>query len=220
MNRWVIFCLGVLSIALCVAQTSTLFVSDRTVDCSTGGPIECFQIKKSKKAKWELLSTPIKGFQYKTGYEYKLKVTTDSAGKYELVKVCQKKTTKYSPTERLENSYWVITGLYSDSNFIRVLDTTKIHITFNAKENQLNGHGLCNNFHGPCFVANDSIRIGNIGSTKMLCEGVAFEGIITGMLQLMKRYEIKGWQLTLFGPENTTMVFKRRQLTAEDLKQE
>lgn len=220
MSRWIPTLFVLHFILFSSAQTATLYVSDRTVDCSTGGPLECLQIKKNKKAKWQSLSSPIKGFEYKTGFTYKLKVKTDSTGKYELFKIVSQKHTGYNRAERLENAYWVITGLYSDSNFIRVLDTTKIHITFNAKEKRLSGHGLCNNFHGSCMVTNDSISIGNIGSTKMMCEGVAFEGIITGLLQLVKRYEIKGWQLTLFGPENTTMVFKRRQLTAEDLKKE
>lgn len=54
------------------AKEKNIYVNDQTVNCTGVAPQKCWQIRENPSDKWQLLYTPIKGFDYQPGYLYKL----------------------------------------------------------------------------------------------------------------------------------------------------
>jgi heat shock protein HslJ len=56
---------------------------------------------------------------------------------------------------------------------------------------------ICNNFFGPFKADAGTMEIDEIGSTRMMCEGMQLENIIFKMLRDMKTWSIQSNRLTL-----------------------
>ncbi len=79
--------------------TETFIVASREGDCVGVAPQKCLLIKKDGHSDWEFFYGPIKGFDYREGYEYVIRVRKDilddapadrSSFEYTLVKVISK----------------------------------------------------------------------------------------------------------------------------------
>ena len=57
------------------AKDKILYVNDKMVDCTGVAPQKCWQIRENPDSKWQLLYTPIKGFNYQPGYLYKISLS-------------------------------------------------------------------------------------------------------------------------------------------------
>jgi hypothetical protein len=81
------------------AQTITMYVGPKLVDCQGVAPQKCYQVKADPEDEYRLFYSPIQGFQYEPGYEYQLRVRVEpvdnppadaSAYSYALVDVVSK----------------------------------------------------------------------------------------------------------------------------------
>lgn len=79
--------------------TSTLYVDSKLVDCVGVGPQQCMLTRENLNSKWELFYDGIIGFDYQSGYEYKLSVSVTeienppadaSSLQYKLIKIEEK----------------------------------------------------------------------------------------------------------------------------------
>lgn len=200
--------------AICLAgatnaqKTMKLFVAEQTVMCPGNYSAECLLVKEKKKSEYAPLAAGIENFTYEAGYEYTLKVSKSDKGAYTLVKALKKKKTTYNPAERIDMKRWFLHSLHDDTTYINLLDTTKVYLEINLKEKRVSGKGICNRFSGGITVNGTDITITALASTKMACEGVKLEAIVTGMLQNMKRFKVVGNTLTLSGDNKDRLVFK------------
>jgi hypothetical protein len=81
------------------AQTITVYVGPKLVDCQGVAPQKCYQVKAHPEDDYRLFYSSIQGFQYEPGYEYELRVRVEpvdnppadaSAYSYVLVDVVSK----------------------------------------------------------------------------------------------------------------------------------
>lgn len=190
-------------------KTIKLFVAEQTAMCPGNYSAECLLVKEKKKDEWSPYYGSIEGFTYEPGYEYILKVEKKlKGGTYSLIKTCKKKKTTYNPAERMDMKRWFLHSLHDDTTYINLLDTTKVYMEINLKEKRVSGKGICNRFSGGITIEGTNLTIAALASTKMACEGVKLEAIVTGMLQNMKRFKVVGNTLTLSGDNKDRMVFK------------
>lgn len=59
------------------AKTRFIYVAASTKDCIQGGSTKCLQVRDSKDKPWTLLQSPIVGFVYVPGIEYRLRIKED-----------------------------------------------------------------------------------------------------------------------------------------------
>ncbi len=186
-------------------QKKTYIVADHKSSCTGLMPMDCYLVKEKAKNEWGYFYNFIEGFDYEEGFEYKIKVSVTkyeqvaadaSSYTYRLLKIMSKRKTNYNPTEKL-NGKWVLEYIHQDTTFIRLIDSTSTYMELNTQTGKVNGKNICNGFFGP-FKANETtIEIGEIGSTRMMCEGMQLENIIFKMLRDMKTWNITTNRLTL-----------------------
>lgn len=191
----------------CFAQSKkTYFVADHKSSCVGAGPMDCYLVKEKTKDEWRYFYNFIEGFDYQEGFEYKIKVSVTqyeqvaadaSRFTYRLLKVMAKRKTNYNPTEKLPGK-WVLEYIHQDTTFIRLIDSTSAFMELNTRTGKLSGKNICNSFFGPFKATGQQIEIGDIGSTRMMCEGMQLENIIFKMLRDMKTWSIKANRLTLY----------------------
>ena len=61
-----------------VVSDNTLFVSDHKVECSAFKLQLCLQVRNNERDNWRPYEGEIKGFNYQWGYQYELKVDTET----------------------------------------------------------------------------------------------------------------------------------------------
>ena len=80
-------------------ETKTIFIGPNLVDCVGVGPQKCMMIKESADSDWTYFYNNIKGFEFKSGYEYELQVKITerdnvpadaSSLEYQLIKITSK----------------------------------------------------------------------------------------------------------------------------------
>lgn len=89
-------------------------------------------------------------------------------------------------------------GLYPKKKPFLTIETAKSHT---------NGNSGCNNFMGPIFIHDDSLRFGNMASTMMACaEGQLGENVFLKTLPMVKTYRLAGDTLWLRGTLNVDVM--------------
>ena len=71
------------------------------------------------------------------------------------------------------------------------------YINFEPREKRFSGNAGCNQINGNYSVDKKSIHFGEVISTKMSCEDIAFENSFLSNLNRVDRYEVKGNDLLL-----------------------
>ncbi len=206
MMKQLFFCVLLFSfLAGSAQQKKTYLIADHKVSCMGLAPMECYLVKEKTKGEWGYFYNYIEGFEYKEGFEYRIKVQVTkyeqvaagaSSYTYRLLKVMSKRKTDYDPTQKL-NGKWVLEYIHQDTTFIRLIDSTSVNMELNTQSGKINGKNICNNFFGPFKADAGTMEIGEIGSTRMMCEGMQLENIIFKMLRDMKTWSIQSNRLTL-----------------------
>ena len=218
-NHKLISCfLLLLLFQLCEATgRKKIYISDHKIACA--GTFECMQIKEKAKKDWQVTTDTIIGFNYQEGYVYRLLVEiaepkNTCAGilndKYKLVKIISKTKTNYNPAEKLGNKTWHLKALTGEKVTLSEKDTA-IFIRLNVKGGKLSGRGVCNSFVGTLKTDGHSITFENIAFTKMFCEGITIEKILSGYLTAVKTYGLTENQLTFFCNGTRKMIFTAEQ---------
>jgi heat shock protein HslJ len=107
----------------------------------------------------------------------------------------------------LDSVKWNLVKIYEAGNMIEPVGKN-IFIRFDLQNGKAGGKGGCNSFGSTLAVNGNTIRISNVFSTKMYCEGVqATENSFLSRLQTATRYEITGSTLRLFAGEVPVLEF-------------
>ncbi len=188
------------------AQTKkVMYVADHKTFCSSTAVTECYQVKEEKNEDWKVFQNNIEGFEYTEGYEYKLKVSVRSYNNvepgsssltYQLLKVMSKKKTNYNPLQKL-NGTWHLEQIWEDTTYIKLMDSSSVVMELNTATQKMSGKNICNNFFGPFTATVDSIAFSDIGSTRMMCDGMMLENIIFKMYKGMKKWTVRTNKLML-----------------------
>jgi heat shock protein HslJ len=210
--------LAVLVVSFSHAKGSkTLYVADRTVACA--GTFECIQIREKTSAPWRNYSDTIVGFNYEEGYEYKISVqplqTLNTLSgiyeeKYKLLKVVSKKKTGYKPADKLSGKRWIMKSMYDTKKTLSVPDTSGIYMIFDVKNGTASGKAICNTFHTSYSCKDSTISFPNFASTKMMCKGQAFEGVVLNFIKNATTFKLQGEVLILTQPNGSNIVFLAR----------
>ena len=83
-------------------------------------------------------------------------------------------------------------------------------IRFETDEKRFTGNGGCNQINGGYAVDKKEIRFGEVVSTKMSCEDIAFEGTFLDLLRKVDRFEQKGNDLLLKKKKEVLLVLSSR----------
>lgn len=109
----------------------------------------------------------------------------------------------------LEGSAWVLVSI-SDQPI------EKAEISLQFQGDKLNGKAVCNRYFSDYSTAKKTLKIGNIGSTKMMCpEQSKLEHEYLELLAEVEEYAIKKDQLHLKA-KSGSLIFKRAPITSEE----
>ena len=126
-----------------------------------------------------------------------------------LVVVCVNCSPKLSPDVGWARQRWVVTEMKG----IPVQQSggrRDAFIRFETDEKRFTGNGGCNQINGGYAVDNKEIRFGEVVSTKMSCEDIAFEGTFLDLLSKVDRFEQKGNDLFLKRKKEVLLVLSSR----------
>ena len=123
----------------------------------------------------------------------------------------------------LYNSKWQLKTIHSREGaayiytnaFIR-FDETQKRVSgngscnsFDETKKRVSGNGSCNRFGGSVTINDNSLKIGNLFSTKMYCESVqSIEADFFAALGKVTRYEIKGNSLLMYMGDMLSLEFE------------
>lgn len=107
----------------------------------------------------------------------------------------------------LYNSKWQLKTIHSKEGAAYIY--TNAFIRFDEAQKRVSGNGSCNSFGGSVTINDNSLKIGNLFSTKMYCESVqSIEADFFAALGKVTRYEIKGNSLLMYMGDMLSLEFE------------
>lgn len=107
----------------------------------------------------------------------------------------------------LYNSKWQLKTIHSREGAAYIY--TNAFIRFDETQKRVSGNGSCNSFGGSVTINDNSLKIGNLFSTKMYCESVqSIEADFFAALGKVTRYEIKGNSLLMYMGDMLSLEFE------------
>jgi len=216
-------------ISPCSAQkfTSTkpqiYWVNSLKVSCTGVAPMKCLQVQKNKtikKGKWQNFYSGIEGFDFETGYIYKLsvkeekidlsKVTADGSSiKYTLVEVLEKKP---DPIFRIHD-IWVLEAI-EDKTVEKPNENDRMKspsIEINLTEMRIMGTDGCNNFHGSIKnIGEDELKFGPIATTMMMCPEMEVPNKFNMAINKISKYKIENLKLYFYDENGADLLRFRK----------
>ena len=83
-------------------------------------------------------------------------------------------------------------------------------LNFDPDQKRYSGNGGCNQISGSYTITKKNIHFGDVMSTKMSCDDIAFENSFLSTLNNVDRYEIKGNDLLLKRRGEVLLVLSAR----------
>lgn len=111
-------------------------------------------------------------------------------------------------TAGLDGSWELDYLMSTDESFESLYPNKKPTITFDVAEGKVNGNSSCNNYFGALKIDGSSISFGNLGSTKMFCQGNG-ENVFFQNLEKVNTFSVNDDQLTFIMGDIAIMRFKR-----------
>ncbi len=152
-------------------------VSDSTVPCEGVAPQTCLQVREQGSEEWSLFYDTIKGFDYKEGYTYTIKVKetnvenppADASSKaYELITIIEQRNVSkiVDGITQLEGSFAVTT--------LNGRDVADKSLTINIEpvDRKITGFSGCNNYNLTYKQKGTQLRFSQVASTKKLCTDI------------------------------------------------
>lgn len=125
---------------------------------------------------------------------------------------CQK--VNYITPDNLIGNKWILTKVvHTDTNLEELVpgNLTNMNIMF-FNTQKLHGLGSCNSIEGGySILSHDSIKIDNLGRTKMYCGNeinMTWEDTFYNSLKDATNFDIKGDRLIIKSDSNITLIFK------------
>jgi heat shock protein HslJ len=196
--------------------TSTLYLAPKQVECTAVSDQKCYLIRRSTEENWILHYDEISGLEYEPGFSYKIKVKTvkiknppadGSTMKYDLVEVLEKKdVTDDIAMEDLLDKEWKLEFLKSNNTQIGI--EKSIPTLRFGTDAKISGNGGCNNFFGTFKLDGRGLKVGDLGSTRMMCEeNMELEDAYLKVLALELRALFSEGKLILSGDDGNQMIF-------------
>lgn len=228
MKPTILFALAIL-LASCAShrQTTTspqmYWVNSNKVPCTGVAPMHCLQIQKGKKlekGKWQNFYSNIEGFNFESGYLYKLSVMEEkinpaqvpadgSSIKYTLVEVLEKTP---DPIFRIHD-IWALEAI-GGQNVERPDENDHMQnpsIEINLTEMRIMGTDGCNNFFGSIKnIDEDELTFGQLGSTMKMCPNMEVPGKFNAAINKVARFRIENLKLYFYDSEGHDLLrFKK-----------
>jgi Heat shock protein len=103
---------------------------------------------------------------------------------------------------------WYLKKIYKDIDTTEVVNK-KAFIQFDSVNAKVGGNGSCNTFGGALTLGGGKMKISNVFSTKMFCEGVQqTEDDFFKKLENVNRFEIKDSMLLLYQDGRMLLEFE------------
>ncbi len=199
------------------------WVNSMKVSCTGVAPMKCLQIQKNdtmEKEKWEYFYSNIYGFNFESGFIYKLSVIEEkidhtkipadgSSIKYTLKGVLEKNP---DPKFRIHD-IWALEAL-DGVNFEKPKENDRMThptIEVNLSEMKLMGNDGCNNFFGAIkSIDDDMISFGPLGSTMKMCVNMEITAKFNNAFNKISKYKIENMKLSFFDETgNELLRFKK-----------
>lgn len=109
----------------------------------------------------------------------------------------------------LKGTSWTLTEIHDIE--IKRTDFAKIpELNFNSSTNEFTGNTGCNSMFGKIDITDNKINFGNVGSTKMACEGTGESQFMTA-LNTVQSFKFINKKLELFdGLGNEALSFSKK----------
>ena len=200
-------------------KTIIYHVNSTKVPCEGVGAMQCLQIKKGDTAtdgNWTNFYGNINGFEFETGYTYKISVKEEqldpaevpadaSTIKYTLVEVLEK---KQDPTLRLHDiwSLQSLNGMSLQSDrYATPKQTPRLELF--VAEKRLGGTDGCNNIFGSIETLTETeIRFSKLGGTKMMCPNMEVPDLFTTALSNTVSYKIEKLNLFFYNQDGEEVL--------------
>lgn len=129
---------------------------------------------------------------------------------YIIFTACHSKKMSQSVVDNapLNKTYWKLTKVEGYTEDVAALQK-EAYVRFNADSARFSGTAGCNRLTGTFISTGNSIKIGPIAATKMMCpqQFMALEDAFTKALTKVDGYTIAGKKLQLKGGENVLAEF-------------
>ena len=191
-------------------DTLTWDVNETYVNASKLGKMKCLQIKSNGSTKWEYITTPIQGFDYREGYRYRIKVQqtkqqdTDTL-QYQLIEIIAKEKATELPSVAsfLARFKWNLLQLNGKD-----VSTSRASIGFDAKNGTVAGFTGCNTFWGNFNIKDNLIRFSHLASNMRSCNDIHIENAFFDILEQKNiQFDIAEQTLNLYVGNKLVMIF-------------
>lgn len=206
-----------------VLKPRIYWVNSLKVSCTGVAPMKCLQVQKSrtiKKGKWQNFYSVIEGFNFETGYIYKLSVKEEkidpakvpadgSSLKYTLVEVLEKNP---DPKFRIHD-IWALEAI-DGKTVERPNENDRMQIPsieINLTDMRIMGTDGCNNFHGSIKnIEADELKFGPLAATMKMCPDMEIPGKFNATLNKVGKFRIENLKLYFFDEKGTELLrFKK-----------
>ena len=128
---------------------------------------------------------------------------------FSLVLICASCSPKLSADVAWARQRWVVTEMKGIP--VQLSGGRKdAFIRFENNDKRFTGNGGCNQINGTYALHKKEIKFGQVVSTKMSCEDIAFEGTFLDLLNKVDRFEQKGNDLLLKRKREVLLVLSAR----------
>ena len=115
----------------------------------------------------------------------------------------------------LEGTAWKLSKMESIPASALSSEEDAFTLLFNAADTLVTGRTNCNRFFGPYELDGKSLKLRNLGMTRMACPDLQYEEAFVQMLDRVDGFEIKGSDLKLLEGDQVLAEFRGMQPAAE-----
>jgi len=199
-------------------ETKTLFVAAYKKDCKGVGKQSCYLVKDKPDAEWTLFYNEIKGFDYRAGNEYELKVLVElkdnppadgSSLDYTLISIESKTVPAWLQSPLYD--IWGLKKINGETVNLKTQANTPM-IEINTRDNTILGSTGCNQFSSTIKFndSTQSLKIAfPVAQTKRGCPKGAVEKTFLFFLEKTDSYLRNGNSLYLLSEGVRVMEFGR-----------
>lgn len=110
-------------------------------------------------------------------------------------------------SQQLFNKKWALKKIHTVPGTQDVI--VKAFIRFDAEKKSAGGNGGCNSFGSSITLSGNNIKITDIFSTKMYCEGIQpTEDLFFKLLEKVNRFEVKDTSMILYRDKEALLEFE------------
>jgi len=197
------------------------WVNSTKVSCIGMAPTKCLQIQKSETpdlSAWEAFHGSIQGFEYETGYIYKIVVKENhldpadlpadaSSIEYTLVEILEKR----QDLKLRINDIWVAIEIKGEILPSEQDSVSLPQLEINVSEMRYMGNDACNNYNGGIIELDDqTIRFGIAAGTRMMCMDMKIPDLFNASLPEVLTWEIQENKLQLFDADGKEVMLLKK----------